>query len=341
MSRREAYFDNAKFLIGALVVAGHAFDPITLPHGFETAEIVGTAFRMPVFAFLVGHFSRGFLRSTGRARRLVAKVVIAYLLFDLLYRLLEWRLTGGAFAFNPLDPYDHLWFLVAMLVWRGTAPLWPQLRHPFAVSVFVSLTSGLVELEAFTRILSMLPFFVLGLTLERRHLAALRERPAHRIAGAAVLTAAYAAFFFLVPRYISGKGVLNNAWVASYAESGLAAPVGMGARLFFMAAALVLGAAVLALIPARAGRISVLGGRSLYMYVLHYAFIQLGRHFGWFEPLPEGWLGASLVVVLSFVLGAVLCSRPTYLLFRRLMEPPTDWLFAPRRPAEDRPASSG
>jgi len=341
VSGREAYFDNAKFIIGALVVAGHAFDPIVLPHGFEVAELIGTAFRMPVFAFLVGYFSQGFLRSTGRARRLVAKVAIAYVLFDLLYRLLELWLTGEPFAFNPLSPYDHLWFLVAMLVWRGTAPLWPQLRHPFAVSVFISLTSGLVELEGFTRILSMLPFFVLGLTVQREHLAMVRGRASYRIAGAAVLAAAYAVFFVLVPEYIAGQGVLHHAWGASYAESGLAAPVGMGVRLFFMAAALVLGAAVLALIPERAGPLSRLGSRSLYMYVLHYAFILLGKHFGWFELLPGGWLGASLAVVLSFALGAVLCSRPTYLLFRRLMEPPTGWLFAPGRQASDRrPASS-
>ncbi|MCD0448782.1 acyltransferase family protein [Actinocorallia sp. API 0066] len=347
MSSREAYFDNAKFLIGGLVVMGHAIDYIDPPHAFEAFEMACAAFRMPVFAFLVGYFTQGFLRSHGRARRLVAKIAIAYLIFLLLYQILEAVLKDLPFGYNPLDPYDHLWFLTAMFVWRGVAPLWLQLRHPVAVAVFVSLAAGLVELQAFTRIVSMLPFVVLGLVVRREHLEPLRRRGV-RVAAGVVLAAEFAAFLVLLPDYISGKGVLYNAFANSYAGSELSAPVGMGVRAFFVVTALVAGAAVLSLVPTREGLVSRLGGRSLYMYVLHYGVIQVAVRLGWFDLLPQGLAGALIVVVLAFALGAVLCSPPVAKVFHRLMEPPTSWLFArpapkpePAAPVDDERRTAG
>lgn len=335
---REAYFDNAKFVIGCLVFIGHAFTRLDLGREFAVLEAMGASFRMPVFAFLVGYFSQGFLRSTGRARRLIAKIALAYLLFDLLYQVLDAVLGLRPFDFTPLSPYLHLWFLTAMFIWRGSAPIWWQMRHPFAVSVFVSLVAGLSELGVFTRILSMLPFFVLGLMIKREHFAYLR-RPAIRVAAVFVLLAEFAVLYLVIPRFIDGKGFFRAMWNQSYARSDLIAPVGTGLRFLALFGTLVAGAAVLALISERSGWISRLGTRSLYMYVLHYALIRIATAYGWFDLLPAGPAGPLLAAAICVVLGIVLCSRPTQIVFHRLLEPPTDWLFQPRRkPTPPRPA---
>ncbi|GAB2835135.1 acyltransferase family protein [Actinocorallia aurea] len=335
---REAYFDNAKFVIGCLVVVGHAFTWVDLGRWFTAFEAMGSSFRMPVFAFLVGYFSQGFLRSTGRARRLIAKIALAYLAFDLLYKILDAVLGLRPFEFSPLSPYTHLWFLTAMFVWRGSAPLWWQMRHPFPVAVFVSLVAGLSQMGIFTKILSMLPFFVLGLLVKREHFEILR-RPAVRLAAVGVLVAEFAVILLVLPEFMDGREFFRGLWNRSYADAGFVAPVGTGLRFLALFGTIAVGAAVLSLIPARSGPVSRLGSRSLYMYVLHYAVIRIVLAGEWFDLVPGGPAGALLTLALCVVLGVILCSRPTQVVFRSVLEPPTDWLFKHRAP-KPRPASA-
>ncbi|MDX6742817.1 acyltransferase family protein [Actinocorallia sp. A-T 12471] len=340
-SSREAYFDNAKFIIGCLVFIGHAFTWIDLGRWFTAFEAMGSSFRMPVFAFLVGYFSQGFLRSTGRARRLIAKIALAYLIFDLLYQMLDAFLGLRPFEFSPLAPYTHLWFLTAMFLWRGSAPIWWQMKYPFAVSVFVSLVAGLSEMGIFTKILSMLPFFVLGLMIKREHFDVLR-RPSVRVAAVGVLLAEFALLAALVGRF-DGRDFFRALWNRSYKVAEFGPLFGPGLRFLAIFGTIAVGASILALIPTRAGFVSRLGSRSLYMYVLHYGIIRVCLALGVFKFVPSGNLGAVITVATCVALGVVLCSRPTQLVFRNLLEPPTDWLFRarrkPTRPQTPQPAA--
>ncbi|MCD0451540.1 acyltransferase family protein [Actinocorallia sp. API 0066] len=333
---REAYFDNVKFIIGFLVFAGHVFTQLKWTREFSALEAVFSSFRMPVFTFLVGYFSQGFLRSKGRARRLIAKVAIVYLIFDLLYQILDAFLGLKGFTFTPLSPYIHLWFLTAMFLWRASAPLWLQMRYPFAVSVFVSLVAGLSELGIFTRPLSMLPFFVLGLMVRREHFETLRRTPV-RVAALGILAFQLVVFYLAIPKVFTGRTIFRAIWNRSYERADFPVLFGMSLRLFAIFGTIVVGAAVLSLVSDREGWISRLGSRSLYMYVLHYAFIRVGIAFGLFALFPEGNLGLTLAMVVCFLLGIVLCSKPVYLVFHKLMEPPTDWLFHPRSKAKPKP----
>ncbi|MDX6744000.1 hypothetical protein [Actinocorallia sp. A-T 12471] len=151
--------------------------------------------------------------------------------------------------------------------------------------------------------------------------------------GVGVLAVEFVVLWFLVGEF-KVPGFLRDVWKRSYEGSGFSEPLGMGVRLAVIFGTIVVGAAVLSLISERSGVISRLGTRSLYMYVLHYGIVMFALAVGWFDLVPEGDLWTILVILLCFALGAILCSRPTQLIFHRLLEPPTDWLFKsrPNRP---------
>src|SRR4051812_28680196 len=74
---RDPYFDNAKFLAVALVVVGHAWEPLRSAaiggRALAAAQSFIYAFHLPVFIVMCGYFSRGFSRSRDRPRKLVAR----------------------------------------------------------------------------------------------------------------------------------------------------------------------------------------------------------------------------------------------------------------------------
>ncbi|WP_329262762.1 acyltransferase family protein [Actinoallomurus sp. NBC_01490] len=326
---RDPYFDNAKFLAVALVVVGHAWEP--LRGAAVGGRVLGAgqsfiyAFHLPVFIVMCGYFSRGFSRSRNRTRKLVAAIVVPYVLFSAVYVVYTEFLAGRHMRWDPLEPYYLTWFLPALLAWRLSVPLWQQLRFPIAIGLAVAiwLFAGLVTLPSMldaVQVLSFLPFFVLGLILGPRHFALLR-RPAIRVAGALTLVAGAAAAYVL-------ESSVDPEWVhwrRSFAELGVGAPSGVGFRVLALGAAALLTAAFLAVVPARRTWFSRLGAASMYAYLLH-GFVTLFLSYqGWYYRI-SGWQ----VPVLTFgcvLLAVVLMTDPVRKTFRWAVEPRLEWLF--------------
>ncbi|WP_285634734.1 acyltransferase family protein [Actinoallomurus iriomotensis] len=326
---RDPYFDNAKFLAVALVVVGHAWEP--LRSAAVGGRMLGAgqsfiyAFHLPVFIVMCGYFSRGFSRSRGRTRKLVAAIVVPYVLFSAGYVVYTEVLAGRHMRWDPLEPYYLTWFLPALLAWRLSVPLWQQLRFPIAIGLAVAiwLFAGLVTLPSMldaVQVLSFLPFFVLGLILGSRHFALLR-RPAVRVAGALTLVAgavaAYALETSLDPEWVH--------WRRSFAELGVGAPSGVGFRVLALAAAGILTAAFLAVVPARRTWFSRLGAASMYAYLLH-GFVTLFLSYqDWYYRI-SGWQVPALTLG-CVLLAVVLMTDPVRRVFRWAVEPRLEWLF--------------
>jgi fucose 4-O-acetylase-like acetyltransferase len=328
-SARDPYFDNAKFLAVALVVVGHAWEP--LRSAAVGGRLLGAAqsfiyaFHLPVFIVMCGYFSQGFSRSRDRTRKLVAAIVVPYVLFSGVYVVYTEFLAGRHMRWDPLEPYYLTWFLPALLAWRLSVPLWQQLRFPAAVGLAFAawLFAGLVTLPSMldaVQVLSFLPFFVLGLILGPRHFALLR-RPAVRVAGAVTLLAGAAAAYLL-------ESSLDPEWVhwrRSFAELGVGAPSGVGLRVLALVAAVVLTAAFLAVVPARRTWFSRLGAASMYAYLLH-GFVTLFLSYqDWYYRI-SGWQVPALTLG-CVLLAVALMTAPVRKAFRWAVEPRLEWLF--------------
>jgi fucose 4-O-acetylase-like acetyltransferase len=329
-SRRDPWFDNAKYVLITFVVVGHVIGTFRqqVP-GAGTVYLWMYAFHMPAFIFLAGYFSKGTNVGRRQSTALFSRILVPYLVFETLYSLWAWRLDGGEFEVSLLVPYWIMWFLLALFIWRLAAPHLQRLRYPVATSVAVALGAGLIpDLDRYLtlhRVLALLPFFVLGLVVRPQHLTILRRRAARPIAAVVLVGALPAAawasdnlavrwFYHRTPYVDLDAGVLE----------------GLLTRGTLLVAGVVLSAALLALVPRRRTPFTALGGVSLYPYLLH-GLLVMGLEAGGITDRITSVPAAVAATLLAVVATFLLSSRPLRWVARPFVAPPTDWLFQPAR----------
>ncbi|MGK5696726.1 acyltransferase family protein [Streptomyces sp. URMC 128] len=327
--QRDAFFDNAKYLAIVLVAVGHAWEP--LRDGSRTVSalyMVVYAFHMPAFIVVSGYFSRSFDASPGRIRRLVTGLAVPYVVFETAYTLFtRWTDQEPDRPVSLLDPLYLTWFLAALFIWRLTTPVWRRVRWPLPVALVIAMLATLsssvgndLDLQ---RTLQFLPYFVLGLLLKPEHFRLVRRRSA-RVLAVPVFAAAVVVAYWAVPR-------MSGAWFyhRDSAEE-LAAPAWYGPvmTLVTFGCSLVLVACFLAWVPGRRAWFTVLGGGTLYGYLLHGFVAQGSKFWGWYEPAwVHGPMGVAVVTVFAAVLVTALCTPPVRRVFRWVVEPEMTWAF--------------
>ena len=193
-AEREAFFDNAKGLTVLVVIFSHTcmsyvmlFDVAVLRACF----LMGALVAMPAFSFLSGHLSSATL--TPRRKVGIAKMLCTFVVYQVLYFIAAQvfvdlhvhgpGIMGGMGAQHkealPLPVWHQenvSWFLLCLIVWRATLPLFARLKRPIAVSVLVSLaTIFMDEGQNFMPIFGFLPFFIIGHTFSREDIWAARS----------------------------------------------------------------------------------------------------------------------------------------------------------------------
>ncbi|MFB7515052.1 acyltransferase family protein [Streptomyces sp. NPDC056144] len=336
VTRRDPYFDNVKYLAMLLVVLGHALT--VLLDGSRTARTLYTflyVFHMPVFVLISGHLSRSYTGRPAQLRRLLTGVALPYLLFEAAYTLLTRWGREPERPFSLLHPTYVMWFLLALFVWRVTAPFWAVVRWPVAVSVGIAalawVTPGLGGVLGVPRILQFLPFFVIGLRMRPEHFRFLRRRPA-RVAAVVAFVVALPVAYGATARDFPPSFYRDMAWIfrtMSVQELGEDLPTGLfKAAALFVCAAL-LTAAFLALVPGRELWFTVLGSGTICAYLLHGFLIQGGKDSGFFDLFP--WLrtagGLVFFALVTLAVTTALCTPPVRGLLKPVTEPEMSWAF--------------
>ncbi|MDX3234843.1 acyltransferase family protein [Streptomyces sp. ME03-5709C] len=328
---RDPFFDNAKYLAIVLVAMGHAWEPLTA-HSRAAGALYAFVytFHMPAFIVISGYFSRSFDARPDRVRRLVTGIAVPYLLFEAAYSLFRnWADDAAPQPLSLLDPWYLTWFLIALFIWRLTAPLWRVVRQPVAVALVIAALASLspdigddLELQ---RVLQFLPFFVLGMCLRAEHFHLARRRVV-RVLSVLVGPAALVVSYWAVPR-------MDRAWLyhrTSAQELGAPWWAGPVMTLALFCCSLALTVCFFAWVPRRRTWFTALGSGTLYGYLLH-GFVAKGSRFGnWYD---HGWvhtpLGQVAVTATAVVVVTVLCTPPVQRLLRCAMEPNMSWAFRP------------
>jgi fucose 4-O-acetylase-like acetyltransferase len=327
--RRDAFFDNAKFLAIVLVAMGHSWEPLKGDSRIlEGVYTVVYSFHMPAFIIISGYFSRSFDMRPDRLRRLVTGVLVPYVVFETAYSLFKrYGDHDPSMTISLLDPWYLTWFLVALFIWRLTTPLWKSLRWPLPVALgiamFGSVSPEIGDDLDLQRVLQFLPYFVLGLCMKPQHFQMVRTRKM-RILSVPVVACALAFAWWAVPR-------MDTAWFYHRdAAQELNAPwwTGPVMVLALFGCSLLLTACFFAWVPRRKMWFTALGAGTLYGYLLHGFLVKAGDFYGWFdarwlhEPLGE------IFVTLAFAAAVtVLCTPPVQRVFRFAMEPEMKWAF--------------
>ncbi|MFF2012216.1 acyltransferase family protein [Streptomyces sp. NPDC058195] len=328
--RREAYFDNVKYLAIVLVAVAHSWEPVM--EGSRTARalyMVAYTFHMPAFIIISGYFSRSFDMSAAKVKRLVTGVAVPYVVFETAYSLFKWCAgDGDDGAISLLDPWFLTWFLIALFVWRLTTPIWQALRHPLPVALVIAMLASLspsigddLDLQ---RVLQFLPFFVLGLQLRPEHFRLVHRREVRMLA-VPLFAGAVGLAYWAAPRMQLGWFYRSN----SAQEMG--APWWSGAvmTLLMFGAALLLTVGFLAWVPRRRLWFTALGAGTICGYLLHGFLIKGAGYAGVFDVYD--WLAAPVGLVLVSVVAAVavtlMCTPPVRRALRVVTEPDMSWAF--------------
>ncbi|MFB6848661.1 acyltransferase family protein [Streptomyces sp. NPDC056373] len=327
--RRDAFFDNAKYLAIVLVAVGHAWEPLRQGSRAVTAlYTVVYAFHMPAFIIISGYFSRTFDGSPARLKRLVTGVVVPYVVFETAYTLFtRWSSQDPDRPVSLLDPLYLTWFLAALFVWRLTTPLWRLVRWPLPLALVIAMAATTApsigpDLDL-QRVLQFLPYFVFGLLLRPEHFRLVRRRAA-RILAVPVTLCALGLAYWAVPK-------MDYAWffhADSAPELGVPLWYGPLMTLATFGCSLVLVGCFLAWVPRRRTWFTMLGAGTLSGYLLHGFVAQAAKHWGWYGPAwvhgPAGVIAATLIAAVAVT---ALCTPPVRRAFRCVTEPRMEWAF--------------
>ena len=332
---RIALWDNARFGAVALVVAGHALTKMVGENDAAfTLYVFIYAFHVPVFVAVSGYFTKAAAPDDRRLRGLFTDILIPYVIFESIWTLLHWALSGKLNA-DVTHASWTLWFLLALAIWRVILPYLAMLRYPLIISIVVSIGAGYFAIDqtfSLARALGLLPFFVFGWKLRQWNIG---ERWMAFSAPAVRWWRAGAALLLVVVGVVLGTNVplwrdldirRFLTYDAGYATFGYDQWWAGALRLAFMVIAAAMIMAFLILIPRRRTWFTQFGQATMYVYLLHTFVLYPLRENGFLDGERPLWF---LLLVLVGALGlTVALSTPIIRrTFRPLIEPRVPWVF--------------
>lgn len=305
---RDPWLDNIKYVLITFVVVGHTL-PLVATGTDLHAQVYDFIYfwHIPAFVLVTGHLSRSFTFSRRHLSALVTGLLIPYLVFESAMRFVVRQWTDTP----PEDPYLlnpgwPMWYLVATMLWRLATPVLRSHWAALPASVAASLWFGAVDADwtdwlDLSRVVGFLPFFTLGLWLDRERLQWFRTRYA-AWAGAVVL-----AGVFVLSRFTDDWIATRWLWY-SYPYSALRADgafvddaQGALLRLGVMAVGLVATFAVISLVPRGRHWFTPLGAATLVVYLFHGFVVRLVDRLGF----PDWAAEQGDWIIAASALGAV------------------------------------
>ncbi|ASR46372.1 fucose 4-O-acetylase [Paenibacillus kribbensis] len=326
----ESFFLNLRFMLIICVFAGNALEP--LANSFHIAQQWFSwifMFHMPLFVLVTGYFAKSSL--TGPAgRKVLLQIGMQYLIFQSLYSVLDValfhvpRIHHSFFA-----PYLLLWFLASHICWRllmlalrGVPPV-----LQLGISVLLGILVGYLPVEGIwlsvCRTFVYLPYFIAGYHLNYADVHRFFTAPVRIIAGALsllLMVLAGTSYFGIPAGWLYGS--------MTYGELGHTEWYAGIYRIGMYGVQFIASMAFLGLVPAITGRITEMGRRTLYVFLLHGLIVRTVVAKGVYE-----YIDTPVEIILIVVCAAGLCCLLTMpwvrMATRPLVEPQVDWMLKP------------
>lgn len=302
--KRDAFFDNAKLLLIFLVVFGHMIQPfIEDSYMVKTLYMWIYTFSMPTFIFLAGFFAKGSGNKT-YIINLAKKLLLPYFIFQLLYTGYYFFIGKTAWQTNIFQPHWSLWFLFSLFSWHILL-YWFKKMPPY-ISIMTAVLLGLMigyiddigNAFSLSRTFAFFPFFLTGYWITKKQLKVIKTRQIKIVS--IIIMGVVAGAIYIAPDF-------NSGWLlASKSYYNLGEPIYGGlSRLLVYATSTLMGISSLVWISTKQNKITYLGTRTLYVYLLHGFFIQFFREADLFQInnvidlLGIGIISAGIVFILS------------------------------------------
>lgn len=324
---RIPYLDNAKFLLIALVAAGHFVQPIKSTRFSYNIYFFIYTFHMPCFVFLSGLLAKNAFRAensgkgTGSFRiKYLLEPLWLYFIFKILTHITEGLIAGQiTLSIDFFNETGAPWYLLSLALWHLTLPALKD-QKPAAVlagSAILGLLSGyqpsVGSILALDRTLGFAPFFYAGYYFRQEDLDRFLSGFRLPLIAAALILSLFiglTAWDLLWPGY-------RLLFASNYTYLDPALYLwGPLLRLLVWAAAAILSAGLLAAVPRKTTPFTVIGQRTLPIYILHRLIRDLMQYFGFYELVNVHEKSNVIgVLLLALLVTLLLGNRYFYSLF--------------------------
>ncbi len=272
-TKRICWWDNIKFVMIVLVVAGHFADTLVAHSGLmKSFYLFIYAFHMPVFLFISGMF----YKPERIGRRMMFYITSGFLLKIVTY--IAQYAAGGKPEFTLLSEMGAPWFMFCMAFYIGIAYILrnsdkrPVIVITMVLAAFTGYDKNIGDFLCISRTLVFLPFFLLGTVIKPDKIAGFRRRNAGWLIplGMIILAAwGYLCFgqrehFYILRHLFTGRNAFGKS-VVSY---------GFAARMVCYIISICTGFAAIMVIPIGIiPGISYMGCNTINVYFWHWPLI--------------------------------------------------------------------
>lgn len=272
-TKRICWWDNIKFVMIVLVVAGHFADTLVAHSGLmKSFYLFIYAFHMPVFLFISGMF----YKPERIGRRMMFYITSGFLLKIVTY--IAQYAAGGKPEFTLLSEMGAPWFMFCMAFYIGIAYILrnsdkrPVIVITMVLAAFTGYDKNIGDFLCISRTLVFLPFFLLGTVIKPDKIAGFRRRNAGWLIplGMIILAAwGYLCFgqrehFYILRHLFTGRNAFGKS-VVSY---------GFAARMVCYIISICTGFAAIMVIPTGIiPGISYMGCNTINVYFWHWPLI--------------------------------------------------------------------
>lgn len=273
--KRDYLFDNYRFLLIYLVVAGHFIEPCfqnnLLLSGIRSFIF---SFHMPAFIFISGYFSK----KTASLSKLIQNLLIPYFVYEIIYYLLYTYIIHKETKLYLAWPKFTLWYLIALFAWRIATPWIRKIPLCLPLAFLGGLLIGFSELDNFLsipRIVYFYPFFLAGTMFSGSWVAKMRGFRRRKLI-LAVGFPTLLLLLFVLCRYAQTIQIFYGRY--SYAVMGLESLEGILTRIISYAVSFAFTFAFMMLLPGKERKFSYMGQRTLPVYIFHGLLFQTLSH---------------------------------------------------------------
>ncbi len=309
MTKRDYYFDNAKFILIFLVVFGHLIQSyIKSDTIIYNIYILIYTFHMPAFILVSGYFAKG-IYEKGYIGKITKKLILPYIIFQLVYSIFYYFLFNKTnFELDILNPHWSLWFLISLFCWNILLIVFNKFKPTYAIlaAFGIGLAVGYVDwisnFLSLSRTFVFFPFFLAGYYLNSKHFNIIRSYQTKLIAAATIIIISIGIMYF--PE-------LNEKWLLGskpYSQLESVSALGLTKRVLIYAINLIMVGSFFSFVPRRKFFFTKWGKNTLYVYLLHGFIVRTFRGSS-MEDYFNNTQTIFIMIIVTFGLTILLSSK--------------------------------
>ncbi len=305
---RDYLFDNYKALLIVSVVIGHFIELASNDNTFlECIKWVIFSYHMPAFVFVSGYFSK----KKTNIMKLIRTLIVPYVLFEVIYYFLYVYLLHKETELWLLNPKFTLWYLLAMFVWKIITPLFKKIPGYIWISFVICFVVGCLDIDdnflTLPRIAVFYPFFLIGTCFRREYIDSFRTWIDRK---KAMITLVIMNVVLVLVAYMDEIPIkaFYGRYNYDYLKQGMIE--GTLIRFFFIIIALFLIVLYLTVIKEEKCRFSILGERTMPIYLFHGLIYKIVETYWDKLPMMNDVLESIVLIGISILTIWLLSREP-------------------------------